>query len=235
MNNPKQNLHIFAGRDELAKNLAQTIGRLLQDAVAARNRAVLVVSGGTTPQPLFARLAQEDIPWDRVIVTLADERWVATDDPDSNERLVRTFLLRDRAGKARFVGLKNDFPTAAAGEEKCRQTLAELPGPFDVVVLGMGTDGHTASLFPGAPQLREALHPGSRSRCLAVSPPDTAHDRMTLTLPALLAAGQIFLHITGKKKMDVLEQALAGGPVEEMPVRSILLQDQVPVQIFWTP
>lgn len=231
----QKNLHRFATGEELAAHLAEKIGRLLREAVAERNRAVLVVSGGTTPKPLFMRLAQTDVPWDRVTVTLADERWVNPGDPASNENLVRTRLLQDKAGAAHFVGLKNNFPTAAAGEPECRERLAELPVPFDAVVLGMGSDGHTASLVPGAPQLGKALHPETRDKCLAVTAANAAYGRMTMTLPALLAARHIFLHITGQEKMDVLERALAGGSVEEMPVRGILLQERTPVQIFWAP
>jgi 6-phosphogluconolactonase len=235
MDNRKHNLRSFATREELAEHLAENVGRLLRAAVAERNRAVLVVSGGTTPKPLFIRLAQTNLPWDRVTVTLADERWVDPDDPASNEHLVRTWLLQDKAGSADFVGLKNDFPTAAAGEKKCEERLAELPVPFDVIILGMGNDGHTASLFPGAPQLEKALNPGTRAKCLAVATANAPYGRMTMTLPALLDARRIFLHITGEGKMDVLQQALAGGPAGEMPVRSILLQERTPVQIFWAP
>ncbi|MDW7774255.1 MAG: 6-phosphogluconolactonase [Desulfobulbaceae bacterium] len=233
--NNKAHLITFQAREELAANLAAKISRLLQEAVAARNRAVLVVSGGATPKPLFIRLAQKDLPWQRVTVTLADERWVDPAHPESNENLVRTYLLRDRAETANFIGLKNGYPTAAAGEKKCRERLNRLARPFDVVVLGMGHDGHTASLLPGSPQLKSALDLGNPSPCMAITPANAAMERMTMTLPALLDAGQIFLHITGNEKRCVLEQAQAGGAVEDMPVRGILLQEHTPVYTYWSP
>lgn len=235
MKNNKQRILTFQAAEELVENLAEEISRRLQDAVAARNRAVLVVSGGTTPKPLFIRLAQKDIPWNRVTITLADERWVDTANPSSNEHMVRTYLLQGKAEAAHFTGLKNDNPTAAAGEKKCHERLAEIPRPFDVVILGMGRDGHTASLFPGSPGLREAMDSNSHAACIAMTAGNATPERISMTVPILLDTRQIFLHITGKEKMDVLEQALAGGPVEEMPIRSILKQDQTPVQIFWAP
>lgn len=235
MKHPQRNVRTFQTREELAGNLADKITILLGDAITARQKAVLVVSGGSTPRPLFEKLARKAIPWDRVTVTLADERWVDPTDPESNENLVRTHLLQDRAKAANFEGLKNNCPTAAAGEKICRKRLAQLPLPFDVVVLGMGSDGHTASLFPGTPLLKQALARRSPLNCLAVSGQGTVYDRMTMTLSILLEARQIFLHITGKEKMTVLEQALAGGPAEEMPIRAVLLQKKTPVQIYWAP
>jgi 6-phosphogluconolactonase len=233
MRSRNKQLLTFPTAEELAENLAKQISILLKEAVANRQRPVLVVSGGSTPKPLFEKLAQIDIPWDRVIITLADERWVETDEPASNEQLVRTYLLQDKARAANFMGLKNKSATAAAGEIQCRERLAGLPRPFTVIVLGMGNDGHTASLIPGSPRLKDALT--STAQCVAIASENTSYERMTLTLPVLLDAGQIFLHITGQEKMDVLEQALAGGPVKDMPVRGILLQEKTPVQIFWAP
>ena len=235
MNNRKENLHIFADREKLAEALAENISLLLQNAVNTKKNAVLVVSGGSTPKPLFVRLAQKEIPWNFITITLADERWVDPEHPDSNENLVRSYLLQDRAKSANFMALKNDMLTASAGEKKTDRRLAGLPSPFDVVVLGMGKDGHTASLFPDAPQLYQALDPENTAKCLAVDPPNTAHQRITMTLSALLAAERIFLHITGEEKMNVLHKALNGGPVKKMPIRSILLQKRTPVQIFWAP
>jgi 6-phosphogluconolactonase len=225
----------FADRDELAAALAEKVAAVLYTALGITGRAVLVVSGGTTPAPFFRRLAEKDIPWQKITVTLADERWVDTDHPDSNEKLVRTHLLQGPARTAGFVGLKNESPTAAAGEKEACRRLAELPAPFAAVVLGMGSDGHTASLFPGAPQLAQALDREASTPCLAVDPADAAHGRITLALPALLKTRRIFLHITGMEKLEILKRALAGGPVEEMPVRSVILQEETPVEIYWAP
>ncbi|HDO31485.1 MAG TPA: 6-phosphogluconolactonase, partial [Desulfobacteraceae bacterium] len=120
-------------------------------------------------------------------------------------------------------------------EKECAQRLAGLPRPFDVVILGMGGDGHTASFIPGARRLPEALDMKSGRDCLAISPPEAPHERMTLTLPVLLDSRQIILHITGPAKKKVLEQALADGPATAMPIRTILRQQQTPLSVYWAP
>jgi len=225
----------FVDRHRLAADLARRIAQLLNDAVQRAGRAGLAVSGGSTPAALFYRLSQLALPWEKVVVTLVDERWVAPDDPDSNEHLVRTRLLQNRAATASFVGLKTPAVTAAEGEAACEQRLSELPRPFAALVLGMGRDGHTASLFPGAAQLAAATKMKSGRTCMAIAPPAAPHDRMTLTLPAILDAGQIFLHITGQDKWQVLQQAFQEGPAQEMPVRFILRQQTTPVTVWWAP
>ena len=219
-------------QQQLALKLADHIGKLLSRAVVEKGRASMAVSGGSTPGPLFKRLAKLDIPWEHVVITLVDERWVGVEDKDSNEYLVRTHLLQDRAAKATFIGMKNNAPAAAAGEQECEQRLRQLPRPFDLIVLGMGDDGHTASLFPGAQKLAAATALDSGKICMALTPPAASHDRMTLTLAEILAAKQIFLHIVGLEKQKSLNQALAAGPPEAMPIRFILRQEQVPVTIY---
>ena len=225
----------FADRQQLVREMADHCGKLLSRAIAEKGGASLVVSGGSTPKPLFKRLSELDIPWEHVVITLVDERWVAVNDEDSNERLVRTHLLKNRAAKAAFIGMKNEAPTAAAGVQQCERRLRQVPRPFDLVILGMGNDGHTASLFPGARQLAAATAMDSGKICMAVTPPAASHDRMTLTLPAILAANRIFLHIVGAEKLKVLKQALAGGPPQVRPIRVILMQEQVPVTIYHAP
>ncbi|HUF56855.1 MAG TPA: 6-phosphogluconolactonase, partial [Thermohalobaculum sp.] len=162
--------HHFDSSREAAEALAGVVADRLRSRLARRERAVLVVSGGTTPIPLFRSLRQEELPWGRIVVTLADERWVPLDHEDRNERLVRTELLVDRAAEARFVGFVTTAATPEEGAELSERNLAPLQ-PFDVVVLGMGTDGHTASLFPHAPGLEGALDPASRRTCTVVDPP----------------------------------------------------------------
>jgi 6-phosphogluconolactonase len=235
MSAPVPEIFSFADPEKLAAALASAIAGLLDQALAAENQSSLVVSGGTTPGPLFLRLRQQNLAWDKVYITLADERWVEPDDKDSNERLVRSLLLGDQAGQAHFVPLKNRAKTARAGEEECGRALAAIPRPFAAVVLGMGTDGHTASLFPGEERLALALDEDSGRECLAVVPPHARHERITLTLPAFLHADQIFLHLTGRDKKQALRRAMADGPDAEMPVRAILRQERVPVHIYWAP
>ncbi|MBW2072753.1 MAG: 6-phosphogluconolactonase [Deltaproteobacteria bacterium] len=225
----------FVDRQGLAVDLAERIAELLSHAVERSGEACLAVSGGSTPAALFDQLSQLAVPWEKVVVTLVDERWVAPDDADSNEHLVRSRLLQNRAAAANFVGLKTPAATAAEGEAECKQRLAKLPHPYASLVLGMGKDGHTASLFPGAAQLAAATDMMSGRTCMAVTPPAAPHDRMTLTLPAILDARRIFLHITGQEKWQVLQKALQEGPAHEMPIRFILRQQTTPVVVFWGP
>jgi 6-phosphogluconolactonase len=226
---------VFANPAELAESLAGYLGNLLWQGIQRRGVAGLVVSGGSTPKLLFSRLAEQPLEWSRVFITLADERWVEITAPESNERLVRATLLRKKAARARFIGLKNKASSAGEGEKICEQHLAVLSRPFDAVVLGMGNDGHTASLFPGASFLHQALDPHSKRLCLAVAPQGNSHERMTLTLPFLLDTKKIILHITGQKKKEVLENALAGESITEMPIRAFLGQAATPIIVYWAP
>jgi 6-phosphogluconolactonase len=223
----------FSDRQLLAKKLAEHIGSALQEDISKLGRASLVVSGGSTPIALFQQLATLSLPWQQVVITLADERWVEASSPDSNESLVRQYLLQEQAAAATFVSLKNAAETAEAGCIECEKGLQDIPRPFTTVILGMGNDGHTASLFPDAAQLSHAVDSTSKKLCAAIKPQTAPHQRMTLTLPALLDAKEIILHLTGGEKKVVLEQALANGPAEAMPIRFILRQKKVPVTVYW--
>lgn len=226
---------VFDQPKKLAAALAESLGEDLKRAVEERGRASLVVSGGSTPLPLFAALSKRDLPWDSVWVTLADERWVDPSDDASNEKLVRTHLLRDAAAAAHFVALKTDASSPEAGEAECEARIGDMPRPFDVVVLGMGGDGHTASLFPDAARLPEAIDPTSDRTCLAMRPQSAANPRMTLTLAALLDSRRTVIHITGDEKWQVYRRALAPGPAEELPIRAILDRGPEPIDVYWSP
>ncbi len=161
-------------------------------AIEAKGKATLAVSGGTTPKTFFAKLSQIDLPWQRVTVTLVDERQVPETSERSNARLVRETLLVDKAAAAKFVPL---IDTDAA---------AALP-PFDVTVLGMGADGHTASFFPGGDRLAEAMNSNTQARIIAMTAPGAGEPRLTFTLPVIEATGRLELHIEGAEKKDVLD------------------------------
>ena len=210
---------------------------LLAGSAASTQRAgaSLVVSGGRTPAAMFAQLARHSIDWNRVQITLADERWVGAADPASNEALVRSQLMRERAVNAQLIGLKNEAPTPAAGAAAAWRAVGAMPQPFDVVLLGMGDDGHTASLFPGSNGLTAALDTTAAPACVAMQPLAAAHPRLSLNLSALLCARRICIQFSGARKWAVYQQALAEGPSEELPVRSILRQDLVPVDVYWCP
>lgn len=227
--------HRFDSADSLAQALANTIAGDLRAALDIRGSASLVVSGGRSPGPALVSLSRYALDWTRIWVTLADERWVDEDHPDSNAALIRSHLLQNAAANANFVPLKNSATTPAQGEIACAHALESVPRPFDIVLLGMGDDGHTASLFPRAPQLAQALASDSGKLCLGVDPVTAPHARMTLTLPALLASRRIVVLFTGAGKWAMYQQALQPGPVAALPIRAVLHQGQVPVEAYWSP
>ena len=218
-----------------AASLAAAVAAMLRSAIAARGAASLVVSGGRTPSAMFARLAREALDWSRVQITLADERWVGFDHPASNERLVHAELLHGAAAAARLVGMKNDAETPHAGAQHAWQMISAMPRPFDVVLLGMGDDGHTASLFPGSAELAAGLDERAMPGCLGVRPVGAPFARLSLNLAALLDSRQLCIQIVGAQKWQVYEQACANGDIAAMPVRAILRQAQVPVDVYWCP
>src|SRR5271155_2624974 len=212
----------FADAEELALGLAEWTAERLRAGIAARGVALLVVSGGKSPARFFDRLSDVPLDWTRVAVTLADERRVADDSPRSNARLVRERLLRNRAAAASFtpladVRLPEDQELAAASAR-----IAHLPMPADVVILGMGDDGHTASWFPGAEGLAEAMDPAARQLVAPIVAPDAPEPRLTLTGRVILRARAIALEIQGEAKLATFAAALAPGPEEAMPVRAVL-------------
>ena len=215
--------------------LAAAIAADLAAALALRPYAGLVVSGGRTPALMFAHLARQALDWPRVQITLADERWVSAADPASNEALVRASLLRERAAAAHLIGLKNDAPTPAEGAARAWIALSAMPRPFDVVVLGIGDDGHTASLFPGSAGLAVALDAKAPPGCVAMEPQGAPHPRLSLNLAALLHSRRVCLQISGAHKWQVYQRALAAGPIGDLPVRAILQQGTVPVDVYWCP
>jgi 6-phosphogluconolactonase len=211
---------IYDARDALAESLARDVADELRRAIEAKGKATLAVSGGTTPKLFLAKLSEIDLPWQRVTVTLIDERQVPESSERSNARLVRETLLTNRAAVARFVPLTGNGDAAG------------LP-PFDVAVLGMGDDGHTASLFPGGDRLAEALGQAA-DPIVEMRAPGIAEPRLTFTLPVLERSGRLKLHIEGARKKSVLDRALAEGPEEDMPIRAIL-RGSTPVTLYWSP
>ncbi len=221
--------------ETLSRELAHDIGRDLRTAIESRGLASLVVPGGRTPAQFFGYLRTQDLDWSRVCVALADERWVDPSDPHSNEKLVRETLLQGLAAKARFIGLKNAAPTPDMGAVSAWETFARVPRPFDRVILGMGDDGHTASLFPGSPNLPHALNLNAAAACVGMRAPVEPQARLSLNLSALLDARGLILLINGESKWQRLVAACAPGEVADMPVRGILNQRRTPLSVLWSP
>ena len=222
----------FENTSALDNSLSTEVSERLASAIANHGKATLILSGGRTPMGFFHQLSQQVLDWSKVTVTLADERWVDNDHQDSNEKLVRENLLINQAHCAQFLSLKNSEETAVDGEAALEAELSKY-GQFTVVILGMGDDGHTASLFPGATALAAGLDLDSGRSCIAVTPTEAPHERISMTLPRLLNTESLIIHISGENKQNVLDKALAGSNVEELPIRSVLQQTQVPVTIYW--
>jgi 6-phosphogluconolactonase len=212
---------IFGSRDELADTLARDVAAALAAVMARKGHAVLAVSGGTTPALFFSCLSQAKIDWSNVTVTLVDERQVPEESPRSNAALLRKTLLVNDAAATRFVPLFRNEAEAAALS-------------LDVVVLGMGTDGHTASFFPGGDTLAETIDPHTDQSLIAITAPGSGEARLTFTLPKLLAASTLCLHIEGEEKLRVLEEALSGDNAHAMPIRAVLASAQ-PLSLYWCP
>jgi 6-phosphogluconolactonase len=228
-------LEQYADSDAVARALAGDIAARLTRALAGRGHASLLVSGGHSPAQLFDALCTQELDWSRVFIALADERWVDPGETGSNERLVRERLLREKAAAARFTGLKNSAPSPLLGADAAWDALAKVPRPFDVTVLGMGDDGHTASLIPGSPGLRSALDPDASPACVAMWSRTAPHERLSLNLSALLGSAHISVLILGEQKLRIYRTACSGRSVEEMPIRGILHQERVPVEVIWAP
>ncbi|GLP97953.1 6-phosphogluconolactonase [Paraferrimonas sedimenticola] len=222
----------FDDRNELADKLAGKIAAQLQESIDNNGKASLLVSGGSTPLALFKRLSQTAIEWRKVYVSLVDERWVAKEHADSNERLIRKYFLQNLAASAKFVGLKNMYDTPETGVPMTEDHLASFPRPFDVVVLGMGNDGHTASWFPCSQEIDQAL--STDSLLLAVNPGAAPHPRISFSAKAIENARQIYLHLHGDDKLATLEKALEGDDVKAMPIRYILQHKSAAFDVYWS-
>lgn len=220
-------LNTFAGAAELDRGLATMVAAALARGIAERGSACLAVSGGRTPGGFFRALAATELDWPRVTITLADERCVGESDESSNARSVRAQLLQGPAAQARFVPLYlgGESSVALAGR------IAQLPEQFDAVVLGMGDDGHTASIFPDSPQ-RDAALAADAPDVLLVEGKAPVRQRITLSARRLLSTRLICLHITGAVKWQVLGDALAGTSAS-YPVHHFLNAHPTP-HVFWT-
>jgi 6-phosphogluconolactonase len=225
----------FTDGAALAEGLADRVSGALAEAVATRGRASIAVSGGSTPKAFFKALSSRDIDWDKVTITLVDERFVPADNPRSNHLLVAENLLQDKAKAANFLPL---YREAGSAEEAAKIVTADvdaLGNPFDVVILGMGADGHTASFFPGGSKLAEAISPDTPRGVITMEAEGAGETRLTFTFASLQDAHLLVLHIEGQGKKDVLAAAEGDGPETDMPIRAVLRRAASPVDIYWAP
>ena len=223
----------FSSRAELAEALADKVAQKLTKAIEQRGKALLAVSGGTTPARFFEALSTRDIAWDKVTVVLVDERFVPPASPRSNAALVADKLLRAKASAARFMPLYHATQNVAEAAAMAEKRLAALPWPLDAAVLGMGADGHTASFFPDADTLPALLDPAGPHIVLPVEAPGAGEPRLTLSVARLVSAGFIALHIEGAEKRVVFEAAMKDD--DRKPVRAVIEASPRPVEVFWAP
>lgn len=225
--------NFFESREEASIAAAQEIGQRLAARLKLQPGASLVVSGGTTPARCFGELAQSGLDWPRVHVLLSDERWVPPDDEASNERLVRETLLQEQAASARLLSVYSSSTSITQRCDEIDRQVRVGPFPFACALLGMGADGHFASLFPDAANLGEGLDVDAERLCIPVETAASPHPRVSLTLAALARSDSIVLLMFGDEKREVYEQAKLKG--SRLPVAHLLRQKRAPVHVYWAP
>lgn len=217
----------FATIEAAAIALAEKLAAIARRSISSNGQAVLAVSGGQTPLLVFGHLRQLDLDWSRVTVTLTDERWVPANHPDSNENLVRTHLLKGPASAAKFVALFGGEATPEAGLVACEARLSEIQS-IDAVYLGMGSDGHIASLFPGEP----ATHRSHQTICVAVPATPERHPRLSLSMDTILKSKEILLLYAGQDKHNAYLQSKEIDNSSNHPLSLILSQRETPVSVW---
>jgi 6-phosphogluconolactonase len=217
----------------LAQKLALSVSKQLKACITEKNKACLAVSGGTTPIEFFKQLSQQELDWAKVTVILVDERWLPVDHKDSNEKLVRDHLIQNNANKAYLLGLKNSDELPSEGIMDCETQLRIQIDHIDVVVLGMGLDGHTASWFANSVQLPALLNSNTAAWCLPVEDDFLPQARMSLTWRFIKRAEKFYLHFTGDEKNKVFTQACEEYS-EQLPVSHVLHQDGINVSVYRT-
>ncbi len=211
------------------------VAEILNDGIAAHGVAGLAVSGGRSPIAFFQELAGHALAWEKISITLVDERWAPAHSEDSNEYLVRQHLLQGDAASAWFVPLKTAAVSPQLALDEREAVINRMPWPLDAIVLGMGEDGHTASLFPGAEALAMAIDVKQPALLAAIDPPHAEHRRISLTMRALLHTRNLVLLIQNARKRAIYELARDGADVMQLPIAGVLAQRDVAVEVFWSP
>lgn len=220
----------FANAEQQSEYLALQVARILQQSIDLNGTASLAVSGGSTPQQMFEHLSKADIDWANVTITLVDDRWVDSQHCASNQQLVEEHLLQNLAANARFIALYQPGLTAEQASPMINQQLSQVATPFDIVLLGMGNDGHTASLFPCCEQISTGFT--TTDLYLATQPSSAPHTRMSLSVSAISQAKHRFLQLKGNDKKATLEKALQEENEQRMPIKRFLTKD---ITVLWCP
>jgi 6-phosphogluconolactonase len=225
--------HLFSDGAQAAAALADHVAAALREGLRHRGAASLLLSGGRTPAPFQEQLSRRELDWAQVTLSLVDDRWVAPDHADSNARLLRNHLLRGAAAAARFIPLVDGGQAPEQHLPAAEQALATMPWPCDALVLGLGEDGHIASLFPRAVGTAEALDTQRPQRLAVVRPQTAPHPRISLTLRALLDTRKLMLLIQGEAKRAALERMVHADPAQ-YAMGVLLHQPALPLHLYYS-
>lgn len=228
----------FDSKAALTAELSATLEQRLVNGINDDGRAVLMVSGGSSPAAAYKHLSNLELDWQNIDVAMVDERWVDVDHEKSNEAFIKSTLLQNHGAKANFITMKNSADTAQQGRGECEVAYQQLKRPFDVTILGMGPDGHTASLFPHADGLECGLTTSDLICAINAIESDVTGsitERMTLTLAAIVQSKVVKLLISGEEKLAVYKTAKAGGDTSDMPLRAILNHPTINIEVYWAP
>ena len=218
--------------ESLDIDLSHRIGQLLTQSITENGCASIAVSGGRTPISLFEELSKLNLDWTKVELTLVDERWVDAKHEDSNELLVRKHLIKNKATQINFFPIKSSAKSVKEGQILYEKVLQQVKLPFDVIVLGMGDDGHTASLFPCCKELSQAMDPDNQQKCIVTKPKNAPYDRISLTFSTISKAKNLILHLRGSSKLRTFELAMTLKDAKKMPIYAFTEQ---PLEIYWSP
>ena len=229
--------HFYDTQEQMFSALKKTCEQQLVTALQQHARATFLVSGGSTTKPLYQALSQSDVAWNNIDIALVDERWVGVDHSASNEGFIRQSLLQNNANLASFTGMKNSQPSALLGVTQCEEDYRQLAKPLSLCILGMGADGHTASWFPHAKGLSEALTTPQCCAAIQASATDVTGaftERMTISLAQVKKCEQVILLFTGDTKRTVYDKALTHSDFSAFPVAA-LLDGSIPINVYWAP
>ena len=227
----------FDSKDSMTQTLANLLETKLTEGIEKDGQAVLMVSGGSSPAPAYKYLANLEFPWHKVSIAMVDERWVDLAHEKSNEAFIKSTLLQGHAAAAHFVPMKNTSSSAVEGQVECDRTYSVLKNA-DITILGMGPDGHTASLFPHADGLQNGLETEQHVCAINAIESDVTGsitERMSLTLSRIASSREVVLLISGEEKRAVYEAAKEEGSVYDVPLRAILNHSSIYLTVFWCP
>lgn len=219
------NLNVYSTREQQIDAITQAVSDYIMKTIKTKNHIVIAVSGGKSPIPLFTKLSKLNLPWNKITITLVDERVVSINDQDSNENLVRTYLLKSNAQNANFIGILSDLTNIPKSLENVNKNIQSI----DLAILGMGEDGHTASIFPNMPELNKALN--TKDTYLITNPISAKYQRISLSLNALENIPYLILSISNDLKLNIFKEAILNNNLN-YPI-SYLLKQRNDINTYW--